>query len=156
MSSIASLVPCAGHRLRIHRLGSSLPLDRLIQVFYGMRGAISTKKKIPRAVNTARTVPIVVRRLTTAFSLFGALLSARKKTIQESIVAIRSVTENWDAAALSASSRLHSPPPIKRNAPMNPNQLIHQIDSTVPFSDLITTGVLLRSSRPNGRFPAAS
>ena len=44
-----------------------------------MRSAISTKKKkIPKAVKTARTVPSGVRRLTTAFSLFGALLSARK------------------------------------------------------------------------------
>jgi hypothetical protein len=99
-----------------------------------MRGAISTKKKIPRIVKIARNVPAIVSSLTTTRSLFRALTSAAKKTDHKRIMAIKRVMEKRDVATPAEISYLHSKPPIQRKEPMIPNQLIHQTDSKMSLT----------------------
>src|SRR5437899_2599207 len=88
------------------RKASAVSANRILRhlsaplgTIHGTRGAIITKKPIPKSVKTARNVPVNVSRSTTTVVLrspsilFLALLSAMKKTIHKRIVTIMRVIE---------------------------------------------------------------
>jgi len=114
--------------------------DRGKQSVYCTRGAIKMKKKVPTNVNTARIVPASVLSSTSAcqlwslFALPSTLSSIAKNSTHETIVTVRSTSENCGMPRPSDDEIRSCQTPTHRNAPRIPIQLTHKIPSNLPLT----------------------